>query len=198
MADRSALLTESDGPDGGNDDSLSSLPAGLSGQNIDLPPSRDNRGGQDEGERFEIVETDSHYRPLSEGGEDGAQPRGDEERSTEQSRETAQQRREREDRRERRDRQRQGRDRTIAENARLRAEVEELRQWRQQFEPQVSERLTEFDQARHQSQIPPLTAIASRLSTRAWRCPCASLRRMPAITPMPSTIRVSPMRRSVQ
>ena len=44
----------------------------------------------------------------------------------------------------------------------------------------------------------PLIAIANRLSMRLCACPCASLRRIPATTPIPSTISVKPMSLSVQ
>lgn len=172
MADRSGLLTESDGPDdGGAPLSATSLPEGLSGENIDIPGGRDTRGGttgaEQPGEQYEVIETDSHFRPLSNADAGGAQPRDDEARPA--GEQTQQPRPPREDRAARRQRQREGRERTQAENARLRAEIDALRQHVESFEP----RLTQFDQARLQGQI---TDVERQIEREAQRATQASRR----------------------
>ena len=172
--DRDALITESDGPNSGPDigatlPQSTTLPPGLTGQNLDVPAGRGPANGTKQAEpEYEIIETDSNFRPLSGAEQPGAQPRGDEAQPTDEDHqpragETPQVRREREDRAARRARQRQGRERTIAENARLQSEISELRQRLDGVEP----RLNEFDVARLQGQIADVDRQIESQSQRA-------------------------------
>ena len=173
--ERDALITESDSPDSGPDigatlPQSTTLPPGLTGQNLDVPAGRGGANGARQAEpEYEIIETDSNFRPLSGAEQAGAQPRGDERQpAAEDERqqggaETQQMRREREDRATRRARQRQGRERTIAENTRLQTEIAELRQRLDGVEP----RLNEFDVARLQGQIADVDRLIESQSQRA-------------------------------
>lgn len=190
MVDRSGdLLTESDSGVGGGDIggapiSREQAPPGLSnlgdmggGSQFDLPqPSQRGApgGSQQPAQQFDIVETDSQFRPLQQPQQPGQQLRPDEGEhqapdggDPEQPQGHDRQFRQNRTGAERRRMQNRARDRLYAENARLQAQVDELVQWRQQFEPQINDRFGQFDQARVQGELSELERQIGESAQRA-------------------------------
>lgn len=159
MAGAPALIVERDEDDGSV---IQPGPENTNGlANIgEMAPPTDSRPGPRANERdkqYEIVDADDAGRPI-QGRQPTEAPLDDEnagdgtlleQRRRQQAEQTGEQR-ERQPRREtraqRHAREREGRDRTMAENARLRAQLEELRQQVNGLEP----RLAEIDQGRVQ------------------------------------------------
>lgn len=111
---------------------------------------------EDDDESFEVIDTDSDLKPLSQERDDGTEARLSEEEEGEKP--LLEQRREaqdpeegkrRRDRAEERRRRREGRQRTFAENAELKAEIAALREQVEGIRP----RLSQIDQQRIQDQV---------------------------------------------
>jgi hypothetical protein len=163
-------LTETDPDDGGEGPLLPapvSLPDGIApARNAPAAPQlRDARGTPPE-QPFEIIETDDNFNPLPRNqqpaeprlSEIDAGPRSLVERQAAEDAAADAAGRPRQPRTaaERRAARREGRDRTLQENQRLSREVEELRAWREQWEPQLAQigpRLSEIDQSRVADQL---------------------------------------------
>lgn len=152
MAGRAVqVMTEADDDDGAD----GRAPSPFAGTVVDLPQSRDARSAPVD--EFTVVDTDDDFQPL-EGGEGrlteheaGDRPLLDQRRTEDQ---TQQQNpdgspRRGESRAERRQRQKEGRERTLRENAQLHAQIAELRGRLDGIEPRIGE----FDQSRVQDRI---------------------------------------------
>ena len=166
MVRAAEIMTESDDYDGGEyapvSSPASSRPAapdnGMAGLS-DLPRGTDSRPAprRDTEPQFEVVETDSEFRPIDDRGgsgrDEGQATHGDREdflaEDTGDGTLLGNRWRGRETTAQRNKRQRQARERSQAENARLKAEVDSLRARVEGFEP----RLSEFDASRVQQQL---------------------------------------------
>lgn len=180
----SGYLTETDQDDGSEPPLLPvqpSLPEGISAgrDHQPAPQLRDNRTAPVD-EPFNIIETDDEFRPIQPGAQ-RSEPRLDEidagprslveRQAAEDAADQAAGRAPRlRSRQERRAAQRQGKDRTLQENAQLRREIEELRVWRENVEPRIAQfepRLQEIDQARAQDQVVGLDRSIVEAQARA-------------------------------
>ena len=134
MARAPQVMTDDDDDRRGGSDVVD-LPAGLSGQNVEIPQERQRQQAEPE---IEIIPTDEHFQPLQ--AQTDQQSDQEPEPSLASQEEQQQQPRHRQrNRREEREARRQGRDRTFAEVARLNEELANLRTIVSGFEPRLSE-----------------------------------------------------------
>lgn len=178
MSNRDALLVETDGA--GGDAGLPPIPDGLSGGHAAVPRQQTREPEP----QFDIVETDSQFKPLQETAppqqdapEEPAEPNEPDELDDPQA-----PRRERESKSDRRQRQKMWRERTMRENATLHnqvaaqaAELAQLRAAVQGIEP----RLSQFDEARAADQI---ATIERQIDEQAARATAARQRMARAVT----------------
>lgn len=141
-------MTEGDDDDG-------RAPSPFAGTVVDLPERQDSRAAP--ADEFTVVDTDDDFQPLDGGGEGrltehetGDRPLIDQRRTEQQTQQNADgSQRRGETRAERRQRQKDGRERTLRENAQLHAQIAELRGRLDGIEPRIGE----FDQSRAQDRI---------------------------------------------
>lgn len=153
MASRAAQVMTDDDDDIGGE---TRAPSPFAGTVVDLQSGHDRRAVPEE--EFDVIDTDDDFQPLAgnEGrlteSEQGDRPLLDQRRD-EQNGQNQQDRndgtRRGESRAERRARQKEGRERTLRENAQLHAQIADLRGRLDGIEPRIGE----FDQSRAQDKI---------------------------------------------
>ena len=180
MPRAAAIIDEDDGDDGSSYETSTDITNGLAGRS-DGPRGTDSRPAGREAPResdveYEIVDADDSLQPIQRRQANDDQPAPPQQREApldeddgdgtyvdRQNREQPQH--QRLSARDQRERRRRGRERTLQENAQLRAQLEEVQSRLAAVEP----RLNEFDQSRVQQQVANLDRERQTLLEQADR-----------------------------